>query len=284
MSGDGATEDDLSVLIVSHGSSLDPDSYEPVYDCARRLRKKCRFGEVVVGFHKQSPGLREAWRSLESRRVAVIPFLASAGFFASRFIPKQLGFEAAHYDEVVDLGDRQIVYTAPVGVDRQVWSLVDEVAINAIDTILPPDLTPDQVTVLVVGHGTPRHRASGQSVRDCVAYLREQKARFGHVLEAFVDEEPFLDSVLERAPAGDIVVVPYFVANGPHVTEDIPQGLGIAGDPSDHPHRVGEHRFWFVDAIGLRAELCEIVAARARAAADKLGVSFGEDKDFEIRS
>lgn len=270
---DAAVNAETSLLIISHGSSVEPDGYEPVFACARRLARRSEFARVAVGFHKQEPTLRQGWQGLDTARVVVVPYLASAGYFAARYLPGQLGLEEGGFDEVVELDGRRVIYTEPVGTHRRMWELTGRVAGDIVDHRMPDDVDIGQVTLVVVGHGTPRHGASGKSVRDCVATLEEQR-KFADVLEAFVDEKPFVDGVLDRCSTRDVVVIPYFVANGPHVTGDIPEGLGIDADALwTGPHETGGRRLWYAEAIGIEDEVCELVADRALVARRQMGDS-----------
>ena len=181
-----ATTSDLSLLIISHGSSVEPDSYEPVLACAERLRGRSEFAEVAVGFHKQSPTLDDGLTSLRGRQVAIVPYLASAGFFAARYIPQKLGIQAG-FNEIVRCGDRRLVYTEPLGTHRRIVDLIQRVANHTLQQQMPDGSELRETALVVVGHGTPRHPASGESVHKCVKMI-EKMGDMRCVLPAFVDE------------------------------------------------------------------------------------------------
>ena len=91
--------------------------------------------------------------------------------------------------------------------------------------------------LLVVAHGS-RRAASNEEVRAVVERLRaEQSDQFASVETAFLElAEPSIQdglSRLARRGARRIVVLPYFLAAGSHVSRDIPEILDAFA--ADHP-------------------------------------------------
>ncbi len=83
--------------------------------------------------------------------------------------------------------------------------------------------------LLIVAHGS-RRQASNQEVlalADRVADLKSPG--IDHVETGFLElAEPSIPDALDRCAAlgaGEIVVMPYFLAAGTHVTQDIPEAL-----------------------------------------------------------
>ena len=263
-----------ALILVSHGSSVEPHCYEPVIELAQRLGLDASFRAVAVGFHKQSPSLEEAWQKVGDGPVIVVPFLASAGFFAARFMPGRMGLEPESFGVVQTVEGRPTVYTEPVGTHPHMHSIAYAVAQALVDDESALDAA--TTTLLVVGHGTPRHRESGASVHRCVAELSARSA-WPTVTAAFVDEAPFIDAIADDLPEGHVLVLPYFVANGPHVSGDIPEGLGVeADDLWANPHVVGGHRFWFAPAVGTHPSMIDIVGARVDEAHQLLNSYFSD--------
>jgi len=80
--------------------------------------------------------------------------------------------------------------------------------------------------LLVVAHGS-RRAASNDEVRALTEQLRPQaESEFGHVACAFLElADPLIPDGLQQclqAGAKDVVLLPYFLSAGRHVTEDIP--------------------------------------------------------------
>ena len=250
-------------MLVSHGSSVDPDSYEPLLRCARRLAGRTGWGEVAVGFLKQSPTLEEAWEATEGADRIVVPLLASAGYFAQTILPRRLGLEGVSFGAVQEHRGQRVIYTEPVGTDPGMDELVLEAARGLRAAAGRADVGDGgESTLLIIGHGTPRHRASGQSVRDCAARLRD-RGEFSAVRFGFVDEEPSIASALSDCPRGEVFAVPYFICDGPHVLEDIPDGLGIEGDLFEVQHHRGRHRIFYAHALGGSQAIDDLVMRRA---------------------
>jgi uroporphyrin-III C-methyltransferase len=79
-------------------------------------------------------------------------------------------------------------------------------------------------SLAIVGHGTPRHRESRTSVLRLVETLR-QRGVAAEVLPAFIDDDPPLETLLERATLPHVVVVPFLIGGSTHVVQDIPRLL-----------------------------------------------------------
>jgi sirohydrochlorin ferrochelatase len=83
--------------------------------------------------------------------------------------------------------------------------------------------------LLVVAHGS-RRAASNEEVKTLVDRLRaSQGGRFGSIEAAFLElAEPSIEdglAMLAGRGASHIVVMPYFLAAGSHVSQDIPEML-----------------------------------------------------------
>jgi sirohydrochlorin ferrochelatase len=95
----------------------------------------------------------------------------------------------------------------------------------------------DSTHLLVIAHGS-RRAASNEEVKAVVSSLGEvQGGRFASIEAAFLElAEPSIEAglaTLAARGARHIVVMPYFLAAGSHVTQDIPEILGEfrAGHP-----------------------------------------------------
>ena len=88
-------------------------------------------------------------------------------------------------------------------------------------------IEPAQATLVVVGHGSQRARASAASTR-AFADVLAAADRFAAVTTAFIEEPPFLS---ELRPAPPALCLPFFATEAGHTTEDIPAGWREAGAP-----------------------------------------------------
>src|SRR6187549_216469 len=80
-----------ALVIVGHGSTLNPDSSAPTHAHADAIRARGLFAEVVCAFWKEEPSLREVLRTVDSPEVFVVPNFISEGYFTQEVIPRELG-------------------------------------------------------------------------------------------------------------------------------------------------------------------------------------------------
>ncbi len=89
--------------------------------------------------------------------------------------------------------------------------------------------------LLLVAHGS-RRAASNEEVRRVAARLRAAGA-FDHVAAAFLElAEPDIPTGIEQCLAAgvdEVLVYPYFLSAGRHVSEDIPRA--VAAKQTEHP-------------------------------------------------
>ncbi len=221
---------DTAVLLAAHGSSDEPRSFASVDAHADRLRQLGVFGSVHVGFLRQSPPLRSALDAIDESQIVVVPMLMSAGYFAAGVFPRALGLDGPQFGQMQAVGGHRVAYTPPLGTHR---GMVDVVAACADDACRDCDAA--TTTLMVIGHGSTRHQQSTDSVHMVTAGLR-RRTPYAAVVAAFVDDSPSIAEVLSGVASPHLVVVPYFVADGPHVTRDIPTALERA------PNHLTVHR------------------------------------------
>ena len=192
-----------TLLLLAHGSTKDPAVSEHVQTIAAAVAALLHEVEVRVAFHKQDPFIRDAL-ALCKGPVVVYPLLMARGYFADEVFPRELGAR------------NDVVWLPPLGEDPRL-----------IDVILEC-LARHTGHVVIAGHGTPRHPASRTTIERCVAVLRAAR-QFDSVASGFLDDEPALADVIAspRYNHSSVAVVPYFLADGPHVTVDLPAELHI---------------------------------------------------------
>src|ERR1700754_1404130 len=82
-----------ALLIVGHGSTVNPDSSAPSLAHAAEIRRQKLFSDVVCAFWKEEPSLRDAiflFDDPEIREVYVVPNFISEGYFTETVIPREL--------------------------------------------------------------------------------------------------------------------------------------------------------------------------------------------------
>ncbi|SFG04094.1 sirohydrochlorin cobaltochelatase [Halopelagius inordinatus] len=263
-----------ALVIVAHGSHLNPDSSAPTESHADTIRATGAFDEVKTGFWKEEPSLREVLRTVESEEVYVVPLFVSEGYFTEQVIPRELRLEGWDVSEwnsdgldadtatlkASDTG-QTVHYCGPVGTHEA----MTDVLVRRAETVTgDPDVGPG-FGLAVVGHGTERNENSAKAIEYHAERVREMD-RFDEVQALYMDEEPEVDDVTDYFDADDVVVVPLFIADGFHTQEDIPEDVGLTDDYRtgyDVPAEVDGHRIWYAGAVGTEGLMADVVLERA---------------------
>src|SRR3989454_10520487 len=138
-----------ALLIVGHGSTVNPDSSAPTLAHAAEIRRRKVFVDVECAFWKEEPSLRDAIFLFEQpaiREVYVVPNFISEGYFTQTVIPREL-----------ELDER--ITKRPSG---QIWKYCKPVGNHPMTTELllrrahevAPSVDPGETTLLIVAHGT----------------------------------------------------------------------------------------------------------------------------------
>ena len=271
-----------ALVIVAHGSHLNPDASAPTYRHADTVRATDAFDEVRTAFWKEEPSFREVLRTLESEEVYVVPMFISEGYFTEQVIPRELrleGWDVAAWDSdgtsatnatlgASDVG-KTVHYCGPVGTH----DAMSEVVIRRAETVTDdPDVGPE-FGLAVVGHGTERNENSAKAIHYHANRIRETD-RFEEVQALFMDEDPEVDDLTEYFQSSDVVLVPLFIADGYHTQEDIPEDVGLTDDYRegyDVPAEVDGTRVWYAGAVGTEDLMADVVIERAAEAGADVG-------------
>ncbi|MBU3666307.1 MAG: cobalamin biosynthesis protein CbiX [Chthoniobacterales bacterium] len=251
-----------ALLILAHGSSVNPSSSRPTRELAERLRSSGLFGEVACGFWKEEPGLREALDSLTKPEVFIVPNFTVEGYFVRKVIPKELGL--AGPVTVRDNG-QVIRLCLPVGGHPRMTEVLLHRAREAA-----PGVDCSRAAMLVLGHGTPLDARSSEAVEAQVAAMRA-RGIFAEVHGAFMETPPKIEDWRKITACRDVIAVPFFIADGLHSDEDIPRLLGIAGAGTaaeregKNPHPIDGRRLYYSRAIGTDAGLAQVILDQVHA-------------------
>src|SRR6201984_1889713 len=82
-----------ALLIVAHGSTVNPDSSAPTLAHAAEIRRRKIFADVECAFWKEEPSLRDAVFLFDHesiREVYVVPNFISEGYFTQTVVPREL--------------------------------------------------------------------------------------------------------------------------------------------------------------------------------------------------
>ena len=257
-----------ALVIVGHGSHLNPGSSSPTFTHADTIREADVFDEVREAFWKEEPSFREVLRTLESDVVYVVPLFISEGYFTEQVIPRELRLDDDwSYDgeevlvEIPDDVEKEVRYCGPVGTH----DVMTDVIVQRAETVTGDPDVGEGFGLAVVGHGTERNENSAKAIEYHAERIRSM-GRFDEVKALFMDEEPEVDDVTDYFSARDVVVVPLFIADGFHTQEDIPEDMGMVEDYRDGydvPTEVDGHRLWYSGAVGTERLMADVILERA---------------------
>jgi sirohydrochlorin cobaltochelatase len=237
-----------ALVLAAHGSRHEPSINAQFRAWAAQAAERTAFDEVAVAFHQGSPAFSEVLDYLTADAVTVVPVMTSAGYYSDLVLPREL----ARNRRIPHLTLRQ---TDPVGLHPDLPFLVANRATVLLDAYEVSQNSHLDVTLAIVGHGTPRHPASRNSTHSLVERLSATHT-FGEVIALFLDDQPAVEKLLTLASKPNILVIPFLIAPGPHATLDIPKRIGMNLHGTGGPP--------FVDSIAGRRVLCDLPFGRVR--------------------
>lgn len=248
-----------SLVLVGHGSTLNPDSSAPTFQHADEIARRGLFAEVFCSFWKEEPSLREILRMVEGDDVYVVPNFISEGYFTEIVIPRELELVGP----VTHRLGKVIKYCEPVGNDPRMVDLLLHRA-RSVAASVPAD----QTSLLIVGHGTSLNEKSAEAAQFQARAIRE-KGVYAEVSEAYMEEAPYIADWKKNTSQPNVVVVPFFIADGLHSYQDIPVLLGIESSPTAaasqqevfrrNPYHVDGREIYYANAIGTEPLMAEVI-------------------------
>ncbi|UBV42213.1 cobalamin biosynthesis protein CbiX [Deinococcus taeanensis] len=247
-----------SLVLIGHGSHLNGDSAVAVYRYAELIRERGLFDEVIEGYWKEEPSLRQVLKTTASTDVTVIPMFISEGYFTETVIPREMGL--GHQGPVPPegiarvIGGRTVRYTLPYGVHP---SMGDVILARAREAL--PDFNAQDTALIVLGHGTTRNENSNRVIYQNADRLRES-GLFAEVHALFLDEEPKVGTWPDVVRAPRVVVVPFFASEGWHTLETIPEDMGLTGTVTtfaENPH--GAQQVHYARPVGTHAAVADVI-------------------------
>lgn len=269
---------DAALVLIGHGSTLNAASTLPTYQHAEELRRRGIFAEVQEAFWKNEPAICGVLRGVFAPRVFVVPLFISEGYFTAQVIPRELGLCAGgqkEFSRVQPRGSQTLFYGGPVGTHDAMTGVLlaraREVVAKHPFPFTPP---PADTALFIAGHGTGNDENSRKAIERQVELIRARD-EYAEVHAAFMEEEPRVESVWERAAVRNLVMVPFFISDGLHSFEDIPVMLGEsaaavkaryrAGQPTwRNPTERHDKRLWYAPSIGTEPLLADVILARVR--------------------
>ena len=258
---------DAALLIVGHGSTVNPDSSAPSLAHAAEIRRRGIFAEVQCCFWKEEPSLRDALLMFQEggiKEVYVVPNFISEGYFTQTVIPRELELSGRTTERI---DGQRWHYCEPVGNHASMTEVLLERARE-----VAPGVPESETSLLIVGHGTNLNDNSAVAAKREVEAIR-QLNRYAAVLNTYMEEAPLISDWAKLTVTPNVVVVPFFIADGLHSYEDIPVLLGIeaapAGSASErqragevfrhNPHHLHGRALYYASAIGTDARFADVI-------------------------
>jgi len=255
---------DAALLLLGHGSTLNADSSAPTYQHAEEIRRRDVFAEVHVAFWKEEPNFRQALRQTNRRQIYVVPNFISSGYFTEQIIPRELGLDGP----VTHRDGQDIFYCQPVGLNPSMTEALLQRARQVItaskETIANPAKT---ACLFICGHGTSLNDNSTKIIREQVETIRSL-GLYAECQLVLMEQKPFVKDWRTLTSCPDVIVVPFFIADGLHSFEDIPVLLGLTHNVKEqgftNPHHEKERHLWYATAIGTEAFLADVILVQVR--------------------
>ncbi len=209
--------------------------------------------------------MREVFYAVQSDLIYIVPNFISEGYFTREVLPRELRLDGP----VTQRDGKTICFCDPVGIHPSMTRLLLHRAEEAA-----PGVPRDQTSLIIVGHGTSLNENSRKAIETQVALIRSGNHGFAEVLDAYMEEAPFIAKWDEMASAPNVVVVPFFIADGLHSYQDIPVLLGIESEPTAaasqnevfrrNPYIVRGRNLYYSAAVGTDAGMAGVILDQVR--------------------
>jgi sirohydrochlorin cobaltochelatase len=267
-----------ALLIVAHGSTVNPDSSAPTLAHTAEIRRRKIFADVGCAFWKEEPSLRDTIFLFDPeviREVCVVPNFISEGYFTQTVVPRELELNG----RVTKRSNGQIWrYCEPVGNHPMMTELLLRRAQE-----IAPGIPENEATLLIVAHGTDLNENSAVAAKREAEKIRSL-AKYAAVLNVYMEEPPLVSDWRKLTKTRNVVVVPFFISDGLHSYEDIPELLGIAvaagvdrGRPGSappatrsrgeifrgNPYKIDDRSLFYAPSIGTDRGFADIIIEQA---------------------
>ena len=252
-----------ALLIVGHGSTVNPSSSAPTLAHAAAIQRRGVFADVACCFWKEEPSLRDAlffFRDPAISEVYVVPNFISEGYFTRTVIPRELELTGP---ETERRNGQVWKYCEPVGNHDSMTAHLLERARE-----IAPGIPEAESSLLIVAHGTSLNDNSAVAAKQQAEKIRTL-GRFADVLNVYMEEPPLVADWLNLTKTHNVVVVPFFISDGLHSYEDIPALLGIdetvARPETGQPHQLHGRSLFYSTAIGTDPKFADVIIEQASA-------------------
>ena len=253
-----------ALILAGHGSHISAETAGVVWAYVDRLRQMGAADEISACFWKEQPAFSNVLDSVAADEVVIVPVFTAPGYFTQDVLPAEMGLSGA----LTLRGRRRIHLTRTLGEHRLLDAIVDA---RLRDALTRFGLQPGQAAAAIIGHGTPRNRNSRAAARAQAERLRAL-GWLSEVVDVYLDDEPAIPTLYRDTSSPNIIALPYFLAEGSHVTRDVPRALGLSGH--QERGRVNGRMVHYCQPVGADELTCDVILALAR----ETGLPFNERK------
>lgn len=272
---------DAALVLVGHGSTINADSSAPTYQHGDELRRRGLFAQVVECFWKLEPGIAGVLRGVYAPRVFIVPVFISEGYFTEEVIPRELGYcqnGCVDFARFQQRGEQSLHYCRPVGTHDSMTEVILGRARGIVEKYpFPRAPRPADTTLFIAGHGTGSNENSRKAIERQVELIRARNL-YADVHPVFMEEDPRIGDCYRLAATRNIVMVPFFISDGLHSFEDIPEMLGEprrlveermkSGQPTwRNPTERQGKLLWYTLSVGSEPHIADVILDRVREAA-----------------
>lgn len=212
-----------SAIIVSHGQPSDPDPAEAALaELSDRVADLMPDWKIASATLAKQGSLEKTATEVGSGAL-IYPLFMTDGWFTRTTLPNRLGNDAA-----------QIL--SPLGTDPALAELARDWLTQELQQ---RQWMAEETCLIVASHGSGKSRNSSRDTNRFATALAG-KINFRDQRIGYIEEAPYLgDVVFETGPQA--ICLPFFAANGGHVTDDIAEALDLADFPGLRLIPIGRH-------------------------------------------
>lgn len=209
--------------------------------------------------------MREAAYMIDADEIYVVPDFISEGYFTQEVIPRELRLTGP----TTRIDGRAWHYCLPVGIHPSMTGLILRRAAEVASGV-----DPSTATLIITGHGTGLNQNSTKAIRDQVDLIAASGAGYAKVTDAYMEEAPFIAEWDKLADTPNVIVVPFFIADGLHSYQDIPVLLGIEPEVGPaasqrevfrhNPHHLRGKTLYYSSAIGTEPHIADVILDQVR--------------------
>ena len=117
------------------------------------------------------------------------------------------------------------------------------------------------------------------SIKDQVTLIQEQEEGFAQVIDTYMEEPPLISDCHTLSTQPNVIVVPFFIADGLHSYQDIPVMLGLEKEPTEaasersvfrqNPNHLHGKSLFYSSAIGTEPMMADVILDQVAAFDEK---------------